>query len=238
MCSCYYSSPFNYQQAGQTGWLQFLHRQLSLPMQQYSNFTCIWCLYLAADSVCKSLFDIRSVFSSRQSTDKQVDGRGVSTVSFTGSFLHILRSNLPIQSSFGSNAVWCVSYQSLSRSWYTNVDYGLHRLPEPELGLMAGVTGRQEMPTPPRHLIPPLVYLEVCVCPILKFVFPMRLLGLMTVLYAISCVLYGLFYVCMFTYKRRWIQNDSCLLLGICFYRDISILHILLSLCELNNFSM
>ena len=34
-------------------------------------------IYLVADSVCKSLFDIRSVFSSRQSNDKQVDVTGV-----------------------------------------------------------------------------------------------------------------------------------------------------------------
>jgi hypothetical protein len=40
------------------------------------------------------------------------------------------------------------------------------------MGLMAGVTGRQGMLTPPKHLIPPLVYPEVRVCPILKFVSP------------------------------------------------------------------
>jgi hypothetical protein len=43
-----------------------------------------------ADSVCKSLFDIRSVFGSRQSTDKQVGVTGVSTVSFAASFPQIL----------------------------------------------------------------------------------------------------------------------------------------------------
>jgi hypothetical protein len=58
-----------------------------------------------------------------------------------------------IQPSFRQNAVWCVSYQL-------------------ELGLIAGVTGRQGMLTPPRHLIPPLVYPEVRVCPIPKFVLP------------------------------------------------------------------
>jgi hypothetical protein len=36
-----------------------------------------------------------------------------------------------------------------------------------EMGLTAGVTGRQGMFALPRHLIPPLVYLKVLVCPIL-----------------------------------------------------------------------
>jgi hypothetical protein len=56
-------------------------------------------------------------------------------------------------------------------------------LPELELGLMVGVTGRQGMLTPPRHLIPPLVYPEVRVCTILKFLFPTWLMRLMTVRY-------------------------------------------------------
>jgi hypothetical protein len=42
----------------------------------------------------------------------------------------------------------------LSRSLHINVDY----LPGFTMGLTAGVTGRQEMLTPPRHLIPPLVF--------------------------------------------------------------------------------
>jgi hypothetical protein len=65
-----------------------------------------------ADLVCKSLFDIRSVFDSRQSTDKQDDITGISTVSFTGSFPQILQSlqrpSLPIQPSFRPKIVWCV----------------------------------------------------------------------------------------------------------------------------------
>jgi hypothetical protein len=44
------------------------------------------------------------------------------------SFPQILRSlqrySLQIQPSLRPNAVWCVSYQSLSRSWYTDLDYG------------------------------------------------------------------------------------------------------------------
>jgi hypothetical protein len=37
------------------------------------------CVYIAAYSLCKSLLDMRSVFSSRQSTDKQVNVTGVSS---------------------------------------------------------------------------------------------------------------------------------------------------------------
>jgi hypothetical protein len=41
---------------------------------------------------------------------------------FTGSFLQVLwslqRCSLPIQPSFGSNVVWCVSCKSLSHFWY------------------------------------------------------------------------------------------------------------------------
>jgi hypothetical protein len=37
--------------------------------------------------------------------------------------------------------------------------------PNLEIGLTAGVTGRQGMLIPPRHLIPPLINSEVSVCP-------------------------------------------------------------------------
>jgi hypothetical protein len=57
-----------------------------------------------------------SSFNSRQSAKKQVDATGVSTVSFTDSFLKSLRplqrSSLPIQPSFRQN-VWYFLYQSL-----------------------------------------------------------------------------------------------------------------------------
>jgi hypothetical protein len=46
-------------------------------------------------------------------------------------------------------------------------------------GAHKGVTGRQRMFTPPRNLIPPLVYLKVSVCPSLKFVFPTELMRLL-----------------------------------------------------------
>jgi hypothetical protein len=47
--------------------------------------------------------------------------------------------------------------------------------------LTEGVTGRQGMFTPPRHLIPPLVCPEVCVCPTFWFVFLTGLRRLMSV---------------------------------------------------------
>ena len=47
------------------------------------------------------------------------------------------------------------------------VDFGLLRLPDQDYGLTAGVTGRQGMRTPPRHLTPPLVCPGVRVCPTL-----------------------------------------------------------------------
>jgi hypothetical protein len=63
-----------------------------------------------------------SVFSWKQSTDEQVDVKGVSTVLFTDSFSKVLRSlqqsYLPIQSFFGPNAFEYVSYKSLSLSWH------------------------------------------------------------------------------------------------------------------------
>jgi hypothetical protein len=122
-------------------------------------------IYLAAYSICKSLLEIRSVFSSRQSTYKQVDVTGVSTVSFTDSFPQILwslqRSYWPIQPFFGPNAFWYVSYQSLSRSWHTDLDYSSFSLYKMIIGLTAGVTDRKGILTPPWHLIPPPIYSEV-----------------------------------------------------------------------------
>jgi hypothetical protein len=52
-----------------------------------------------------------------------------------------------------------------------------------ELGFMESVTGRQGMLSPPKQLIAPLVYPEVRVCPILKFLFPTVLMRLITVRY-------------------------------------------------------
>jgi hypothetical protein len=76
-------------------------------------------------------------------TDKQVDitvfhsllYRQLSII-FT---VAIQRSSLPIQPSLRPNAVWCISYQSLSRSWHTNINFGSYLLPYLELGLKAGV---------------------------------------------------------------------------------------------------
>jgi hypothetical protein len=65
-------------------------------MYWYSVIPCIRCLYLAPDSICKSLFYIWSVFNLGQVTDKQANVTGVSTVLFIGSNPQILwRSNSP-----------------------------------------------------------------------------------------------------------------------------------------------
>jgi hypothetical protein len=55
--------------------------------------------------------------------------------------------------------------QSLSRSWHTDLNYGPYHLRDLEMGLTADVAGWQGVLTPPRHLIPPLVYPKVRVCP-------------------------------------------------------------------------
>ena len=52
----------------------------------------------------------------------------------------------------------------------TDFDYGLLRLPNLDCWLTAGVSGQQGMLTPPRHLIPFLVYPGVRVCHALIFV--------------------------------------------------------------------
>jgi hypothetical protein len=78
---------------------------------------------------------------------------------------------MPIQPFFGPHAVWYVSYQSLSRSWHIDLDYGSYLLCNMEIGLRAGVTGQQGMLTPLRHLIPPLVFPVVCVSLILTGLF-------------------------------------------------------------------
>jgi hypothetical protein len=49
--------------------------------------------------------------------------------------------------------------------------------------MLAGVLGRQGMLTSLKHLIPSLIYPDVHGCPILKFVFPTRLVRLMTAPY-------------------------------------------------------
>jgi hypothetical protein len=45
-----------------------------------------------------------------------------------------------------------------------NIDYGSNRLCNLEIGLTAGrMIDQQGMLTPPWHMIPPLIYSEVCV---------------------------------------------------------------------------
>lgn len=49
----------------------------------------------------------------------------------------------------------------------TDFDCGLHRLSDQDTALMARDTGQQEMLTPPRNLIPPMVYPGSRVCQLL-----------------------------------------------------------------------
>jgi hypothetical protein len=95
-------------------------------------------MYIAAYSIFKNFLGIQSSFSSRQCTDKQVDITVVSTASFTGKFPQTLCSlqqyYLPTQPSFGLHALWYVSYQSLSRFWHTDLEYGSYSLSNLEIG--------------------------------------------------------------------------------------------------------
>jgi hypothetical protein len=100
-----------------------------------------------------------------------------------------------------STAVWCVSYQSLSCSWHTDLDYGSYRLPDLEIQITAAVTVSQGILTPPRHLIPPLVYPGVRVCPILWFVFPIELMRSSTVPYLCH-------FIYLFSFNLLWITKD------------------------------
>jgi hypothetical protein len=52
---------------------------------------------ISADSIRKSLFNIRSVINSIQSTNKQVNVAGVSTISFTGGSLQVTIFSMPVQ---------------------------------------------------------------------------------------------------------------------------------------------
>jgi hypothetical protein len=70
-------------------------------------------------------------------------------------------SYFPIQPFVGPHVVWCF-ISIVNGFWHTDLDYGSYLLPNLEIGLTAGVTGRQGMLTPPWHLIPPLIYSEVC----------------------------------------------------------------------------
>jgi hypothetical protein len=85
------------------------------PSSTFLTYEVIFQFHLHMVYIHRSLFDmqeladIRSVFVSRQSTDKQVDVTRVSTVLFTGSSPQILwslqRSFLLIQSFIGPHAV-------------------------------------------------------------------------------------------------------------------------------------
>jgi hypothetical protein len=53
--------------------------------------------------------------------------------SFHKMYRHYKRYDLPVQLSIRSNAVWCVSYPLLWRSWLTNSDNRLLHLSELEI---------------------------------------------------------------------------------------------------------
>jgi hypothetical protein len=57
------------------------------------------------------------------------------------------------------------------RSWHADVDNGQLHIHDQETGLMAGVTGRQGMLTPPKHLIPPPVRPGVRVSPFISLTY-------------------------------------------------------------------
>jgi hypothetical protein len=79
------------------------------------SVTCLWYIYRIWFGI-QNLFDIRSDFSSKHSTDKQIDVAGVSRVSFTGSFPQILwslqQSYLPIRPFVGPHGMWCAYSRS------------------------------------------------------------------------------------------------------------------------------
>jgi hypothetical protein len=79
----------------------------------------------------------------------------------------------------------------------------LFRLPDMEIGFMAGVTSQQGMLTPPSHLIPPLVYPKVRVCLFPKFIFPTGFMRL------IQCSFFMLFYE---NDQLIYLRNDSSFL--------------------------
>jgi hypothetical protein len=135
------------------------------------------------DIECKSLFDIRWVFDSRQSTDKHVYVPGVFTVSFRRlSANSMVVTMMYLYSTFFPDQMMFDVFQtSLSCSWHTG--HKLRFEPELQLGVTAGVTVRQGMLTPPRHLILPPIYAEVHIRPIFGFVFPTGFMRLINALY-------------------------------------------------------
>jgi hypothetical protein len=133
--------------------------------------------------ISRSWFDIQVLvrhiisFNKRQSTKKQVDVTRVCTVSFKGSFPHILRSlqisSMSIQPSITSCRLmsFLPIFKPFLTHWFwlrlVQFTWSGNRLtagmtgrqgmltPPIEIGLTAGVTGRQGMLTPPRHMTPP-----------------------------------------------------------------------------------
>jgi hypothetical protein len=102
------------------------------------------------------------------------------------------RSYLPIQPFSGLFAVWYVSYQSLSCSRHTDLDYGLYRLSNLEIeahrrcdqstrDAYSSMATWSHLWYIQRFL--PLIYSEVRLCPVSWFVYPLRLMRLIAVRY-------------------------------------------------------
>lgn len=67
------------------------------------------------------------------------------------------------------------SYQLLDRSLYTDVDYRFFRLSNQDRRFTVGKSSRKGMFTTLRHLIPPLKYPGLRVCPAFLYIFFYRI---------------------------------------------------------------
>ena len=123
----------------------------------------VWCICLTTHSIRQNMFCIRSIFESRHATYKLVVVAGVSQILWS-----IKKSGLSIQSVIKSNYILHVS-RHLLNCLSIDFDNGLLHIPDLDYWVTADVTGQQGMLTPPRHLIPPLIYIEGSVFAIQSF---------------------------------------------------------------------
>jgi hypothetical protein len=56
------------------GRLQFWNHKFSKYVQQYTSFSCIWCLHLAIDSLCKGQYQLFWFPEASSSSEKQAIG--------------------------------------------------------------------------------------------------------------------------------------------------------------------
>jgi hypothetical protein len=104
----------------------------------YVVITFIGCVYIAAYSLCKNLLDIRSVFRSRQFTDKQVDLRGFNCLVYrqlSANFM-VVTTVLFTHTTFLWATCCLICFQSFSCSWHTDLDYGSYRICNLEIVLL------------------------------------------------------------------------------------------------------